>query len=97
MSFKLKPSDSFWLDVAVRSPDSEDVLKVKFKHASRSEFRKLMDLQVDEVVAQIVLDWQADEPFTAERFAQARDDMPWLDLSIWRAFAKGLQGAREKN
>lgn len=98
MAFKLVPKDSFWSDVEVSAPDgSKETLPVLFGHKSRSEFQAFAATDINDVLSDVVRDWKADEPFSKDRLIKALDDMPWLGLALFRAYAQALNGAIAKN
>lgn len=107
MSFKLKPSPTFWAAVEVYRPgEGPASLEVEFAHRG---YREAAELATElaagisrerqlEVLRGLVRNWRgADSDFSESALREVAEDFPGFAAAVLTTFLQELQGARRKN
>lgn len=107
MTFKLKPSPTFWAKVEIHRPgEGPSILDVEFAHRG---FREASELASEisagmprerqlEVLVSLVRSWRgADGGFSEAALRDAAEDFPGFTASMLTAYLEELRGARRKN
>jgi hypothetical protein len=103
--FTLDPAPTFSVTVELTAPGGEKrSLPMTFKHMGKArlqEWRKQIAARPadDEpaILAEVIADWQADTPYTADALARLLDNHHRAGEEIYLAYLQGLAGARLGN
>lgn len=98
--FKIKADPEFWFTAELTRAGSStaETVEIRAKACTRSEIKAWADVEVDDIVQRVVLDWKGfDAPFSVEELRRVMDEHAGVGPQLYRQYLEALAGAKRKN